>query len=169
MRHFWIKEVRYYKYILVLSIFLIFSGYLLLTEFYEKEKNIGIIVNVYIIQNVSYIIPVYKVKKDNIIYNMYDSCILQNVTNCKNLNYNINILVHFEKINGNYIIIENNNFLFYFGIFAISIAIIVMSAVSFAYYEYFRIRNLENIVWSKQKKLDIDVEKYKNFESILFY
>lgn len=169
MRHFLIKEVRYYKYILILSMFLVFSGYLLLSEFYEKEKNVGIIVNVYIIKNISYVIPIYKVKKENIIYNVYDNCIIQNVTKCKSINYNINILVNFEKINGNYIIIENNKFSLYFGIFTICLAILAMIGVSFGYYEYFRIKKIENTMWSKQKKSDNDTNHIENYDSILFY
>ena len=117
MRQIWIREVRYYKYAVFACLMLIGCGLMLLNEYNKQENNIGTIINVVFIRNVSYIIPVYKVRLQNIIYNVYDHCVISNVSKCTN-NINvekiINMNVYFEQQNGFYIVLQRNHFPLYF-------------------------------------------------------
>ena len=126
MKLFWIREVRYYKYILISCIFLIGCGLLLLDEYRQQGNNIGIITNTIYVRNITYIIPIYKVRKDNIIYNVYEHCVIENITKCNQNNFTSNMLVYFEKINGYYIITNRNHFMLYMSMFSFAFSIIVM-------------------------------------------
>jgi hypothetical protein len=168
MRQIWIREVRYYKYVVFLCMILILCGVMLLNEYNKQENNIGTIINIVFIKNVSYVIPVYKVRHREYIYNVYDNCIISNVSKCsKNINVekNINMNVYFEQLNGFYIILQRNHFPLYFAAFAFTFSVLLIMIIIYAYYDYSRLRKNEYKAWSKQKKydLDIEIEEHKSF------
>jgi hypothetical protein len=170
MRTIWIMEVRYYKYISFLCLFLILCGLFLLHEYQKQENNIGTIINVIFIRNVSYIIPVYKVQKYQNIYNVYDNCVISNVSTCSN-NINIdniiNMIVYFEQVNGFYIILNRNHVPLYFATFALTFSILLLCIILLAYVDFYRLRRTEYKMWSKQKKYDIDFVE-NNISSFLY-
>jgi hypothetical protein len=147
---------------------LLFFGYTLLNEYVKQEKNFGVILNTTIINNIGYKIPIYNVQKNNTIYIVYEQCIIENITKCNQHHYSSNI-VYFEKINGLYIISNRNHFILYFALCSLSVATIVILLVTYAYYDFNRIRRTEFMLWSKQKKYDIDVYVENNPQSLLFY
>ena len=168
MRQIWIREVRYYKYVILLCIFLSISGLMLLNEYNKQENNIGTVINVVFIKNVSYVIPVYKVRHQKYIYNVYDNCVISNLSKCSN-NINIeniiNMNVYFEQLNGFYIILQRNHFPLYFAAFAFTFSGLLTMIIMYAYYDYSRLRKNEYNAWSKQKKYDADIEtgEYTSF------
>jgi hypothetical protein len=159
MRTIWIREVRYYKYIICLCILLIICGCVLLNEYKKDENNIGSIINIQYIYNISYVIPIYKVKTSNQIYNVYDYCVIDNITKCnitRRKEEIINIMVYFTRINGIYILAERNHFPLYFSAFAFTFSVLVSMIISYAYFDFNRFRKNEYNKWSKKKKYDID-------------
>ncbi len=170
MRTIWIREVRYYKYISFLCLFLIFCGLFLLQEYQKQENNIGTIVNVVFIRNVSYIIPIYKVRQQHQIYNVYDNCVISNVSSCpKNINVEkiINMMVYFEQINGFYIALQRNHFPLYFATFALTFSALLLCIILLAYIDFHHMRCKEYKMWSKQKKYDLEFVE-KNVSSFLY-
>lgn len=155
MRQIWIREVRHYKYIMLLCCVTFVIGLFLLHEYHQQEHNIGTIINVMFIQNVSYTVPIYKVRINNIIYNVYDNCIIHNISSCNHKKITFNE-VYIERINGMYIVTSRNHFLLYFSVFIITLGIGILLITSYAYLEFFRFRNNEYKSWSKQKKYDLD-------------
>lgn len=156
MRTIWIREVRYYKYMMLLCGVLFVSACILLNEYNKQETNIGAVINIQYIYNASYIIPIYKVKTNNTIYNVYDDCVITNITSCSTRQITINFQVYFEKINNMYIIRERNHFPLYFSAFAFTFGILMVIIISFAYIDFYRLRRREYKMWSKQKKYDVE-------------
>lgn len=171
MRQIWIREVRYYKYIVLLCMILILCGVMLLNEYNKQENNIGTVINVIFIKNVSYIIPVYKVRHQETIYNVYDNCVISNVSKCTN-NINvekiINMNVYFEQFNGFYIVLQRNHLPLYFASFAMTFSLLMMLIISYAYFDFSRLRKKEYKTWSAQKKYDLDIETGDNV-SFIYY
>lgn len=170
MRTIWIREVRYYKYISFLCVLLIFCGVFLLQEYQKQENNIGTIINVVFIRNVSYIIPVYKVRQNENIYNVYDTCVISNVSTCpKNINIEkiINMLIYFEQINGFYIALQRNHFPLYFASFSLTFSALLLCIILLAYIDFYKMRRNEYKMWSKQKKYDLEFVE-KNVSSFLY-
>ena len=171
MRQIWIREVRYYKYVVFLCMILILCGVILLNEYHKQENNIGTIINVIFIKNVSYIIPVYKVRQQENIYNVYDTCVISNVSKCTN-NINvekiINMNVYFEQFNGLYIVFQRNHLPLYFASFAMTFSLLMMLVISYAYFDFSRLRRKEYKTWSVQKKYDLDIENGEH-QSFIYY
>lgn len=169
MRLFWIREVRYYKYAILICMFILFFGYILLNIYIKQEENIGIIVSTKLIRNITYTIPIYSVQKNNTIYIVYENCVVENITECNQNHFTSNMIVYFEKINGFYVITNRNHSLLYIAVFAMSFASLMMAFISYAYYDFTRLRNKEYKLWSKQKKLDIVMHLENDPTSFLFY
>ena len=169
MRTIWIREVRYYKYAVFICMFLILCGIILLNEYSKQNNNIGIIINTDLIHNITYSIPIYKVMKEGNIYIMYDPCIIVNVTECTQTHFTANMIVHFRKINGYYIVSNRDHFLLYFAIFALSFASLILTVISYAYYDFYKLRKKEFRMWSNQKKYDMDIIVENDPSSYLFY
>jgi len=171
MRQIWIREVRYYKYIIFLCMILILCGVMLLNEYQKQENNIGTIINVIFIKNVTYIIPVYKVRQRQNIYNVYDRCVISNVSKCSNnidIEKIINMNVYFEQFNGLYIVFQRNHLPLYFASFAMTFSLLLLVLISYAYFDYSRLRKKEYKTWSAQKKYDIDIENGE-YTSFIYY
>jgi hypothetical protein len=171
MRTIWIREVRYYKYISFLCLFLILCGLFLLYQYQKQENNIGTIINVIFIRNVSYIIPIYKVQKHQNIYNVYDNCVISNVSSCPhniNIDNIINMMVYFEQVNGFYIVLQRNHLPLYFATFALTFSVLLLCIIAFAYIHFSHLRLKEYKIWSKQKKYDIDLSEIE-FSSFIYY
>jgi len=171
MRQIWIREVRYYKYIIFLCMILILCGVMLLNEYQKQENNIGTIINVVFIKNVTYIIPVYKVLQRENIYNVYDRCVISNVSECSNnidIEKIINMNVYFEQFNGLYIVFQRNHLPLYFASFAMTFSLLLLVLISYAYFDYSRLRKKEYKTWSAQKKYDIDIENGE-YTSFIYY
>ena len=169
MRLFWIREVRYYKYAVIICIFILIFGYSLFCEYNKQNENIGVIVSTRLIRNITYTVPMYSVQKNNTIYIVYENCVVENITECNQNHFTINMMVYFEKINGFYVITNRNHFLLYFAVSAMSFASLMMCLIFYAYYDFTRLRNKEYKMWSKQKKLDIDMQLENDPSSFLFY
>jgi hypothetical protein len=171
MRHIWNSEVRYYKYALFASIVLFFSGVYLLEYDNQLTKNQGIIINIIYIKNFTIIVPIYKIKNENNIYNIYDKCVLENNTNCNSLTlFTINSIIYFEKINGLYIASEKNNFLLYLSVFFLTFSIGMILIICIAYFEFNRIKRKEFKISKKQKKYDLPMTIQDCYiESFLYY
>jgi hypothetical protein len=169
MKLFWIQEVRYYKYAVAMCIFLIFMGCILMHEYLNQENNSGIIINTQIIHNITYTFPIYRVQKNNTIYIMYEHCIIENIHTCNQTHYTANMIVYFEKINGYYIIMNRNNLPLYFSVFAFVFSILMLLIISYAYYDFNKLRRKEYSIWSKQKKYDLDMYIENGPSSFLFY
>ena len=170
MRTIWIREVRYYKYISFLCVFLLFCGLFLLKEYQKHDNNIGTIINVAFIRNVSYIIPVYKVQQNENIYNVYDTCVISNVSACPiniNIEKIINMMIYFKQINGFYIALQRSHFPLYFASFALTFSTLLLCIILFAYIDFYHMRRKENKMWSKQKKYDLEFVE-KNVSSFLY-
>jgi hypothetical protein len=178
MRQIWIQEVRYYKYLAMLCILLFGLGLFLLHDHQQRHNNTnGIIVNVIFIQNVSNIIPVYKVQQNNVIFNVYDKCICNSYKNCSNLPINNNI--YFEKVVGcnsfdnigdksgtytnipdsfsYYVISDINQIPLFFGWFAISFSFCTMLCLLYAYCDFFNFMRKERRLVGHSKKSDLPV------------
>jgi len=173
MRQIWIEEVRYYKYILMCSIFLLFCGLYLTNEYHQQNNNTGKVVNIIYMQNITYQYPIFKVQKDNnIIYNVYDKCILTNITSCseKQIHHYHNNIIYFEYINGLYILSNKNNFLLFVATFSLAISFLSFMIVTIGYTEYIRLRMREKRVWGMSKKNDTtyDASYIEDFPSIIF-
>lgn len=168
MRTYWIREVRYYKYAICVCIALIFCGILLLNE-YAKDDNNGLIITSEMIHNITYSIPIYKVMTEGNIYIMYDQCVIVNVTRCKQPHFTTNMIVHYRKINGFYVISNRQYFLLYFAVFALSFSILMLMLILYAYYDFYKLRKQEFKKWSKHKKCDIDMIIENDPTSFLFY
>ena len=166
MRYFWIQEVRYYKYLLILDIIIIICGIILLRDYQQKLENSGTIITIHIINNITYTIPIYKVEHSQTIYNMYDKCIFNNYQNCTS--YTSNTFIYYEKINGFYIVSEMNYMSFYFSIFAFTFSIGMIICISFAYYDFYRLKYKESQISQKAKKMDIYIEEGEYPKSYLY-
>jgi len=150
---------------------LILCGVMLLNEYQKQENNIGTIINVVFIKNVTYIIPVYKVLQRENIYNVYDRCVISNVSECSNnidIEKIINMNVYFEQFNGLYIVFQRNHLPLYFASFAMTFSLLLLVLISYAYFDYSRLRKKEYKTWSAQKKYDIDIENGE-YTSFIYY
>ncbi len=168
MRTYWIREVRYYKYAVFVCFALMLCGIFLLNE-YTKDNNNGLIITTELIHNITYSIPIYKVMTEGSIYIMYEQCVIVNITECKQPHFTTNMIVHYRKINGFYVILNRQHFLLYFAVFALSFAILMLILISYAYYDFYRLRKQEFKEWSKHKKCDMDMIVENDPKSFLFY
>lgn len=159
MRQVWLNEVRYYKYIVGLCFIIFFCGIFLLNQYNRQHENKGKIINIIFVKNISYIIPIYKVKNNDIIMNVYDDCVISNITKCNYIDTSrlINIHIYYTQINGMYIVFEPPNFTLYFFAFAFTFSISMIMVIVYAYYDFYRLRRIEYKQWSKQKKYDLDI------------
>jgi hypothetical protein len=171
MRHIWNSEVRYYKYALFASVVMFFCGVYLLDYDNQLTKNQGIIINIIYIKNLTIIIPIYKIKKENNIYNIYDKCVLENNTNCHRFDlFTINSIIYFEKINGLYVVSEKNNFLLHLSVFFLTFSIGMILIICVAYFEFNRVKRKEFKISQKQKKYDLLMtDQDCHIESFLYY
>jgi len=159
MRQVWLSEVRYYKYMLGLCIFLMFCGVVLLNEYYTQHQNGGKIINIIFVRNISYIIPIYKVQRNDIIMNVYDECVVSNITQCNHIDTSrfMNMQIYYQQMNGINIIYNPPNFTLYFSVFAFTFSIMMSLVIFYAYFDFYRLRRMEYKMWSKQKKHDLDI------------
>ena len=171
MKHIWNSEVRYYKYALFASFVIFLCGIYLLDYDNQLSKNHGIIVNVIYIKNATMIIPIYKIKKENNTYNIYDKCVLENNTNCHKFDqFTKKSIIYFEKINGLYIVSEKNNFLLHLSIFFLTFSIGMILIICIAYFEFNRVKRKEFKISQKQKKYDLPMTIQDcHIESFLYY
>jgi hypothetical protein len=159
MRQVWLSEVRYYKYMLGLCIFLLFCGCVLFNEYNVQHQNGGKIINIIFIKNISYIVPIYKVQQNDIIMNVYDECVISNITQCKYVNTDrfLHAQIYYHQVNGINIVFQPPNFTLYFSAFAFSFSIMMSIIIFYAYFDFYRLRRKEYKMWSKQKKYDLDM------------
>ena len=166
MRQIWIQEVRYYKYLVFVCLFLFSMGVFLLNDYHKQMHHSGVIINILIVNNITYTIPVYKVKQNQTIYNMYDRCIFNNYQNCTQ--FVSNTIIQYEKINGIFIVSEINFINYYFAVFAFTFSIGMLICITFAYYDFYRIKRKELKLSGKAKKFDIYIENGEYPSSFLY-
>jgi hypothetical protein len=169
MRLFWIREVRYYKYAFLSCICILLCGYSSFNKYLKQGENSGVIIGTKLIHNITYTVPMYSVQKNNTIYIVYEHCVVENITKCNENHFRLNMMVYFEKINGFYVITNRNHFLLYFSVTAMTFSFLLMLLISYAYIDFTRLRNKEYKMWSKQKKLDIEMQIENDPTSFLFY
>jgi len=166
MRQIWIQEVKYYKYMVFICLFLFSMGIFLLNDYQDKIYRTGVIVNIMVVNNITYTMPIYKVKQNKTIYYMYDKCIFNNYQNCTQ--YNSNTIIYYENINGIFIVSEMNFISFYFAVFAFTFSIGMLICITFAYYDFYRMKHKEAKLNGKAKKLDIYMEESEYPSSFLY-
>ncbi len=169
MKTYWIREVRYYKYAIFACITLILCGIVILNEYFKDNNNNGIILTTELLHNITYSIPIYRVLKEGNIYIMYDKCVIIYITECKQSYFTKNMVVYYKKINGFYIIFNREYFMLYFAIFIFAFSILMLTFILYAYYDFYKLRQIEFKTWSKQKKCDIDMCIENDPSSFLFY
>jgi hypothetical protein len=141
-------------------------GVILLNDYQEKLPRTGVIINIIVVNNITYTLPIYRVKQNETVYYMYDRCIFNNYQNCSH--YDSNTIIYYEKINGFYIVSEMNFISFYFAVFAFTFSIGMLICVTFAYYDFYRMKRKESKINIKSKKHDLFIEDDEYPSTLLF-